>query len=123
MWPKVQEGFGEERSRCGSKGNIWETRGNVPYLDYVHVTILIVILYYRFVKCYGGSLIAKLCLTLANPWIVSCQVPLSMGLSQQEYWNRLPLPSPGGLPDQGTEPVSLVSSEMADKLFTNLPPV
>ena len=25
--------------------------------------------------------------------------PLSMGLSRQEYWNRLPLPSPGDLPD------------------------
>ena len=100
-------------------GNAW----NVPCLDYVHVTILIVILYCSFAKCYGGGLLAKLCLTLANPWIESCKAPLSMGLSQEEYWSRLPLPSLKGLPYQGIEPVSLVSSVMADEFFTNLPPV
>ena len=30
-------------------------------------------------------------------WIVACQAPLSMGFPRQEYWNRLPLPSPGDL--------------------------
>ena len=29
-----------------------------------------------------------------------------MGFSRQEYWSELPLPSPGDLPDPGTEPVS-----------------
>ena len=29
-----------------------------------------------------------------------------MGFSRQEYWNGLPLPSPGDLPDLGIEPVS-----------------
>jgi len=45
---------------------------------------------------YGGrgGLIAKLCPTLATPWIVACQDPLSMGFSRQEYWNGLPFPSP-----------------------------
>ena len=32
--------------------------------------------------------------------------PLSMGFPRQEYWSRLPFPSPGDLPDSGTEPVS-----------------
>ena len=31
-------------------------------------------------------------------WTVAHQAPLSMGLSQQEYWNGLPFPPPGNLP-------------------------
>ena len=31
---------------------------------------------------------------------------LSMGFSRQEYWSRLPFPSPGDLPHPGTEPGS-----------------
>ena len=41
----------------------------------------------------GGGLVAKLCLTLATPWTVACQAPLSMGFSRQEYWSGLPFPS------------------------------
>ena len=33
----------------------------------------------------------------------TCQAPLSIGFSRQEYWNGLPFPSPGDLPDPGTE--------------------
>ena len=39
-------------------------------------------------------------------WTVAHQVPLSMGFSRQEYWSGLPFPSPGGLPDPGSEPRS-----------------
>ena len=41
-----------------------------------------------------------------TPWIVACQVPLSMGFSRQKYWNELPFPSPGDLPNPGVEPRS-----------------
>ena len=34
-----------------------------------------------------------------TPQPVACQAPLSMELSQQEYWSGLPLPPPGNLPD------------------------
>ena len=30
----------------------------------------------------------------ATPWTVVHQVPLPMGCSRQEYWSRLPFPSP-----------------------------
>ena len=40
----------------------------------------------------------------ATPWDVTCQAPLSMGFSRQEYWSGLPFPSPGDLPDPGMEP-------------------
>ena len=42
----------------------------------------------------GGGLVAKLCPTLATPWTIACQAPLSMGFSRQEYWSGLPFPSP-----------------------------
>ena len=44
----------------------------------------------------------------ATPWTVVHQAPLSMGFSKQEYWSRLPFPSPGDLPDAGIEPRSLM---------------
>ena len=48
---------------------------------------------------HGGGLIAKLCPTLATPWTVAHQAALSVGFPRQEYWSRLPFPSPGDLPD------------------------
>ena len=49
---------------------------------------------------------AKSCPTLATPWTVACQAPLSTGFSRQAYWSGLPFPSPGDLPDPGIEPGS-----------------
>ena len=40
------------------------------------------------------------------PWTVAHQAPLSSGFPRQEYWNKLPFPFPGDLPDLGIEPVS-----------------
>ena len=34
---------------------------------------------------------------------VAHQAPLSMGFPRQEYWSRLPFPSPGDFPDLGIE--------------------
>ena len=50
--------------------------------------------------------VTQSCPTLCNLWTVAHQAPLSMGLSRQEYWSRLPFPSPGDLPDSGIEPRS-----------------
>ena len=43
------------------------------------------------------------CSTPCDPMTVSCLAPLSMGFSRQEYWNGLPCPPPGDLPDPGME--------------------
>ena len=40
------------------------------------------------------------------PWTVACQAPLSVEFSRQEYWNELPFPSPGYLPNPGIKPRS-----------------
>ena len=50
---------------------------------------------------------------LAIPWIVARQAPLSMEFSRQEYWNRLPLHTPGDLPEPGIKPTALVSPALA----------
>ena len=52
------------------------------------------------------SLVTKSCLTLATPYTIACQAPLSMRFSRQEYWSGLSFPSPGDLPDPGIEPRS-----------------
>ena len=52
------------------------------------------------------SEVTQSCPIFCNPWTVACQAPPSMGFSKQEYWNGLPFPSPGDLPDQGIEPKS-----------------
>ena len=39
----------------------------------------------------------------ATPWTVAHQAPLSLGFSRQDYWNGLPFPSPGDLPDPRIE--------------------
>ena len=53
-----------------------------------------------------------------SPWTVAHQVPLSMGFSRQEYWSRLPFPSPGDLPKPGIEPRSpTLLSEPPGKSF------
>ena len=47
--------------------------------------------------------VTQSCLTLAAPWIVAHQAPLSMSFSRQEYWSGLLFPSPGDLPNPGIE--------------------
>ena len=56
-----------------------------------------------------------LCATLQT---VARQGPLSMGFSRQEYWNRLPFPSPGDLFNPGNEVTSFTSPALAREFFT-----
>ena len=56
-----------------------------------------------------------MCPTLATPWTVAHQAPLTMGFPMQEYWSGLPFPSPGDLPDLGTK--SRSSALQADFFF------
>ena len=56
--------------------------------------------------------------SFATPLTVACQAPLSMRFSKQEYWSGLPFPSPGDLPNPGTEPKS---PALAGGIFTTEP--
>ena len=62
-------------------------------------------------------LLASVVSDCTTPWTVAHQAPLSMGFSRQEYWSRLPFPSPGDL-NPGSEPASLASPALAGSFFT-----
>ena len=44
-----------------------------------------------------------------TPWTVAHQAPLSMEFFRQEYWNGLPCPPPGDLPNPGIVQFSSVA--------------
>ena len=52
-----------------------------------------------------------------TPWTATFQALLSMGFPRQEYWNGLPFPSPGDLPNQGTEHASPASPTWTGRFF------
>ena len=58
----------------------------------------------------------------ATPWTVAHQASLSMGFSRQEYWNRLPFPTAGNLPNPGIKPQSPVSPVLPSRFFTTASP-
>ena len=64
-----------------------------------------VLISYLFYVCVQSLSCVRLFATL---WTLTCQAPLSMRFFRQEYWNTLPFPSPGYLPDPGIEHVSPV---------------
>ena len=45
-----------------------------------------------------------------------------MGVSKQEYWSGVPWPPPGGLPDPGVKPASLMSPALAAGSLPLAPP-
>ena len=51
-------------------------------------------------------------------WTVTCQAPLSMEFSRQEYWSGLQLPTPGDLPEAEIKLPSLVSPVLTRGFFT-----
>ena len=54
----------------------------------------------------------------ATLWTAAHQAPLSMGFLRQEYWDGLPFPPPGDLPDTGIKPESPASPALqADSLL------
>ena len=65
----------------------------------------------------------QLCLTLCNSTDCTCQAPLSMEFSRQEYWWGLPFPSPWDLPDPGFKPESpaLTGNSLPAEPLGNIP--
>ena len=62
-------------------------------------------------------LVGQSCLTLATPWTVARQAPLSMGFSRQEYWSGQPFPSPGDLPNPGKPRVSCHNAKKTSRVL------
>ena len=66
-----------------------------------------------------SCIVVQSCPTLVTLWTATCQAPLSMELSKQEYRSRLSFPSPGNFPDPGVKPAS---PALASRIFTTEPP-
>ena len=91
-----------------SRGSSWpKDRTRVLYVsihrDSVYVCVLVLSCVWLF----------------AIPWTVGWQAPLFIGFFRQEYWSRLPFPSPGDLPNTGIEPES--PALQADSLLSEAP--
>ena len=69
---------------------------------------------------HGLCMLTQMCQILCKS--MDCSPPGSMGFSRQEYWSRLPFPSPRDLPDPGIKPASLASPALAGGFFTTIPP-
>ena len=71
------------------------------------------------VRCCQNRVAQSLrCVSDSAPWTAASQAPLSMELSRQEYWSRLPFPTLGDLPKPGIKPEY---SELAGGFFTTEP--
>ena len=67
--------------------------------------------------CMHDQLLSRVWL-FATLWTVTCQAPLSMGFSRQEYWSGLPFPPEEDFSNPGIEPSSPVSPALqADSLL------
>ena len=60
--------------------------------------------------------------SLAAPWTIDHEGPVSVGFSRQEYWSGLPFLPLGDFPDLGIKSTSLVSPALAGGFFTTEPP-
>ena len=60
-------------------------------------------------KVKSESEVTQSCPTLHNPMDCTQQAPLSMGFSRQEYWSRVPLPSPVNINEGFLKSVLLIA--------------
>ena len=97
------------KNRCKTLGLTWK---GGPHLHILHPSCT------SFHRCHACMLSCFGHVWLfATPWTVTCQAPLSMGFSRQEYWSRLPCLPSSDLPYPGMEPVS--PALWADSLLLN----
>ena len=84
-------------------------------------------IYQQTLRCAFFQALAKMfsvhsCVQLfASPGLQSTRLLCPWNFPGQEYWNRLPFPPPGDLPDPGIKPTSLASPALAGGFFTAAP--
>ena len=70
----------------------------------------------NFIFC-ALYLVDQLFRLFADPMSCSPPAPLSLEFSRQDYWSRLPFPTPGHLLYPGIEPTSLAFPALAGEVF------
>ena len=86
----------------------WDWSNSVPSLDSTSASVCVCVCVCVCISCSAKS-------NSVTPWTIARQAPLSMEFSSQEYCSGLPCPSPGDLPNLGTEPRS---PALAGRFFT-----
>ena len=97
MWGKACENEGYLRALCTISH--FNALQNIPD---VHFWIGNLEPYSSLLCLKVEMLVTQLCLTLCDPMDCTCQAPLSMEFSKQEYWSRLPFHLPGVWPRDRT---------------------
>ena len=69
------------------------------YILYIHTYILCIHILYTYI-CMHVRMLSHVRLFVIQ-WTIAHQAPLSMEFPREEYWSRLPFPTPGDLPDAG----------------------
>ena len=77
---------------------------------YIHIYAQIIFIIYHpvrvrvtFIKLWYVCVSLSVVSNTVTPWTVACQAPLSVEFSRQGCWIGLLFPSPGDLPNPGTE--------------------
>ena len=98
---------GMVHGQLGGQKGFWKEQGMTPAatkmysLDYLKCKKKnLSKIFFVWCVCISCSVISN----SATLWTVASQAPLSLEFSRQEYWSGLPFPSPGDLPNPGTEP-------------------
>ena len=114
-----------KKQRCQSQSSLLNIHSSCPKTPSQRLQVALTV-------CTKGirPLCSSLCLraqSLSRVWLViprtvARQAPLSMEFLRKEYWSRLPLPSPGDLPDPSIESTSLASLAWAREFFTTASP-
>ena len=82
---------------------LWELACS-PQLGYTGHSVLLILGCVCVCVCVCVLSHFSLVRLFATAWTVALQAPLSMGFSRKEYWNGLPCPPPGDLPNLGAKP-------------------
>ena len=69
-------------------------------------------------RAYAAAKSLQSCPILCDPIDGSPPGFPSLGFSRQEHWSGLPFPTPGHLPDPGTEPEFLAAPSLEGGFFT-----
>ena len=101
-WPSVWSGQAIIiRDQTGKRKGPWNNfsqkvlaSGALLPLFFLHLENQQSVFPWTFLLDFACMLVSESCPTVATPWTVACQAPLSMGFSRQEYWSGLPFPSP-----------------------------
>ena len=125
IWDQRSPNTDQTNTPCAGGLSLDHWTGEIPLFKTFHPSSHMFIIIIIFLSESGnrvGGLVTKLCLTLATPWTVAHEAPLSMGFSRQESWSGLPFPPPGDLPNPETESRSLESDPLPADSLPSEPP-